>query len=167
MKFKEYLDEELKIIKMNLPKTSKEFNLFWNDKFDSNHDMFSRIKRTKLNRKEAIKTIISGIDSVSEELKKNDGMYIIDFKESKFFLSVYMEKDFKTLNIKTILDYDMLLRVRDVRLSVNEAETLFDIDLSEFYKNGFINGYYGSLFIEENIPRTELDIFLDRVLDYK
>ena len=75
-----------------------------------------------------------------------------------------MEKYKKTLVIKTILDYSMKLRASNRRLPVNEAEELFEMDLSEFYKDGFVNGYYGSFLIEENVKRTELDVFLDIII---
>lgn len=166
--FREYLnqrtDEALKIVKMKLPAKSKDFNLLWNDKFSSGHDLYSRISRTNLNRKEAINTIIKGIDTASRDLKSGEGVFVIDFKKSEFFLTVYMEKDKRTLVIKTILGYDMKLRTTDRRLAVNEAETLFEMDLSEFYSDGFINGYYGSFLIEENVKRTELDVFLDIII---
>lgn len=166
--FREYLnqrtDEALKIVKMQLPDKSKDFNLQWNDKFSSGHDLYSRISRTNLTRKEAINTILRGIDAASQDLKSGDGVFVIDFKKSEFFLTVYMEKDKKTLVIKTILDYSMKLRATDRRLAVNEAEELFEMDLSEFYSDGFINGYYGSFLIEENVKRTELDVFLDIII---
>lgn len=162
--FMEKIQENLKIVKMNLPKQSKEFHLQWNDKFSSGHDLYSRIPRTNMTRKKAIQTIINGIDAASSVLKQNEGVFVIDFKKSEFFLTVYMEKDKKTLVIKTILDYSMKLRATDRKLSVNESEELFDMDLSEFYKDGFVNGYYGSFLIEENVARTELDIFLDLII---
>lgn len=159
MKFRD-LCEELKIVKMSLPEKISDFKVHWNDKFEQNHDMFSRIKRTGLTRKEAIKIIKNGIEDASEELKKNDGIYIIDFTESKFYLSVYMEKNFKDLNIKTILDYNMILRAKDRKLSVNEAEEMFNISLLEFYKDGFVNTYSGSLYLEESVDRSELDVWI-------
>ena len=163
-KMQEDLIEASNVVKMNLPAISKEFNLQWNDKFSSGHDLYSRISRTKLTRKEVIDTIIRGIDESSSTLKQNEGVFIIDFKKSEFFLTVYMEKDKKTLVIKTILDYSMKLRASDRRLAVNEAEELFEMDLSEFYTDGFINGYYGSFLIEENVKRSELDVFLDIII---
>ena len=149
---------------MNLPTESKEFNLQWNDKFTAGHDLYSRISRTKLTRKEAIDTIIRGIDEASPTLKQHEGVFVIDFEKSEFFLTVYMEKDKKTLVVKTILDYDMKLRASDRKLPVNEAEELFDMNLSDFYKDGVVNGYYGSFLIEENFNRTELDVFLDIII---
>lgn len=158
------INEALKIVKMQLPPKSKYFDLQWNDKFSSGHDLYSRISRTNLTRKEAINTILRGIDVASKDLKSNDGAFVIDFKKSEFFLTVYMEKDKKTLVIKTILNYSMKLRATDRKLSVNEAEELFEMDLSEFYADGFVNGYYGSFLIEENVKRTELDVFLDIII---
>lgn len=152
------------IFKLSLPRESKEFNLLWGDKFQPGHDLYSRISRTKLTRKEAISTIIRGIDEASSTLKQNEGVFVIDFEKSQFFLTVYMEKDKKTLVVKTILDYSMKLRASDRKLPVNEAEELFEMNLSEFYKDGFINGYYGSFLIEENVKRTELDVFLDIII---
>jgi hypothetical protein len=66
-----------------------------------------------------------------------------------------MEKDKKTLVVKTILDYDMALRASDRKLPVDEVEQMFDMNLLEFKKDGFINGYYGSFLIEENVKRNE------------
>ena len=149
---------------MLLSTKSKEFNLQWNDKFSSGHDLYSRISRTNLTRKEGIDAILRSIDAASRDLKSGEGVFVIDFKKSEFFLTVYMEKDKKTLVIKTILDYSMKLRATDRRLDVNEAEELFEMDLSEFYSDGFINGYYGSFLIEENVKRTELDVFLDIII---
>ena len=159
------MNEVLKITKMNLPTKTEDFDLIWNDKFSSGHDLYSRIIRTGKSRKEAIAIILKGISAAASQLKSNDGMYIIDFKKSEFYLTVYLEKDLRTLVIKTILDYSMKLRPSDRKLSINEAEELLDIDLSEFYKDGFINGYFGSLLIEENVPRTELDVFIDLILE--
>ena len=62
--------EALKVVKMNLPTNSKEFNLQWYDKFSSGHDLCSRISRTKLTRKEAIDTIIRDIDESSSTSKE-------------------------------------------------------------------------------------------------
>jgi len=160
--------EALKIKKLNLPNSTKKgIPLEWNDKHNNKHNFFDRVKRADLNRNEVIPKIVKSLDDLSDELSYG-GPFIISFTKSKFYLSVFVETKNKIPNekinkisIKTILTWDMKLRDKDKILDINEVEELYDFDLSEFYKDGFVNSYYGGLLIEESIDRKSLEVFPD------
>jgi len=167
MSFEHSFKEALKIKKMNLPKfTPNNIPLEWNDKPGS-HNFFDRVKRANLNRNEVIPKILKSVDELSN-LLSDGGPFIISFTESEFYLSVFVETFKKIPNeritkvtIKTILTHDMKLRQKDRVLDIKEAEKLFNLDLREFYEDGFVNSYYGSLLIEESLDRKSLEVFPD------
>lgn len=157
------VDEVLQIKKMQLPTHSKNFKTVeWNDKL-KDHEMFSRIKtRTNLSRKEFVEKIMKVID---EEKFITDGPYVIKFFKSEFYVTVFVKLEEKYINIKTVLAYDMRLRANDRVFTVQEAEEIFSLDLSEFYKDGFVNSYYGNLLIEESLDRSTLEVFSNYILN--
>jgi len=151
------MNEALKVLKLRLPTKSKRWNhLDWNDEKKS-HEMFERIKtRTSLTRKDIVEKIVQALDEIDFA---SDGLYIINFKKSNFKLVVFVKTKEATVQIKTVLSSSMLTRPSDKVLSINEAESIYDIDLKEFYENGFVNGCYGSLLIEETVDRSQLEVF--------
>lgn len=153
------LEEALTITKMNLPTSSKKFKkIDWNDA-KSNHELYARLKdRTDASRKQIIEKIIKAIDAIDFI---TDGPYVIKFTKSEFYLSVFVKKSESYIQIKTILAYNMRLRENDRVLTINEAEELFNYDLSEFYKDEFVNSYYGNMLIEESLDRNKLEVFID------
>ncbi len=159
MKYQELL-EKLKIVKMSLPNKSTKFSLIWNDKASS-HELFDRIKtRTGLTRKQAISTIVTGVD-LSAEHMVTDGPWVIRFTKSEFMVIVFKEKD--KVTIKTVLAGKMKVRPNDRPIDIKEAEELFDINLSEFYEDGFYNGMVGNLLIEESIDSKALEVFVEYI----
>lgn len=153
------LTEALTITKLNLPKISRKFRIVdWNDA-KSNRELYARLKdRTTSSRKEIIEKIVKAIDILDFP---TDGPYVIKFTKSEFYLSVFVKKSESYIQIKTILAYNMRLRENDRVLSINEAEEIFNYDLSEFYKDGFVNSYYGNMLIEESLDRSKLEVFID------
>jgi hypothetical protein len=157
MLFKDYINEKLQITKMKLPDRTSKYKLNWNDKKE--HQLFDRLKsRTDLKRKEVVNVIVTAIDKAD----LIEGPYVLNLTKSNFKVLIYKEKD-NTVNVKSIFGMDFKLRKSDRPLNINEAEELFDLDLSEFYKDGFVNSYYGSFLIEESLDRNTLEVFPEEI----
>jgi len=150
--FNTELNEELRIQKMNLPKQACKYRLIWNDK--DYHNFYDRLKRIDIPRKTIIDTIVKGICTLN---LKHDGPYILKFTESKFYVSIFLED--KDINVKTILSFDMKLRKNDKVMPIQEVEKMFNLDLSEFYSDGFVNSFYGNLLIEESVEDDILEVY--------
>ncbi len=116
--------------------------------------------RTGLTRKQAISTIVTGVD-LSAEHMVTDGPWVIRFTKSEFMVIVFKEKD--KVTIKTVLAGKMKVRPNDRPIDIKEAEELFDINLSEFYEDGFCNGMVGNLLIEESIDSKALEVFVEYI----
>ena len=160
MKFKQFT-ESFTVTKLNLPTSSPEFpNIKWNDKID--HSMFAKIlSRTNTTRKDFQNKFIEALPTLKAKLYS--GPSIVTFEKSKFKLSVWLENTGE-LVIKTILAYNMITRPTDRVLTIQEAENLFNQDLTEFYIDGFVNHFNGSFLIEESKYSEYMEVFIDEVI---
>lgn len=142
-----------------LPSTTAIFpQITWHDAFKTS------LPSEPETSKQIVDTILRTLEGVRSYTETfNGGLFVFAYERPAFKLLTTMDKDdHDRLHIKRVVAYDEVLGLMDI----HEAEKLFLTDLSEFYKDGFINSYYGTALIEESLDRSYLEVYLDTRLVY-
>ena len=142
-----------------LPTTTAIFpQLIWHDAFKTSLPSESHTRNQIV---DTLLRTLEGVRSYTDIF--NGGLFVFAYEHPAFKLLATMdEDDHDRLHIKRVVAYDEVLGPMDI----HEAEQLFLTDLSQFYKDGFINSYYGTALIEESYDRSYLEVHLDTRLVY-
>ena len=145
MKFKDFLDEELRIVKKNWNLTSLKYNVEMNDKID--HNMLDRILlRTNLKYNEFQRKVQSGINYVDKKKITKPIMIGLYYKKSNFTVLFFINPDNNYLRVSTVLDSTM------------EQKNTVKWELNEFNKEHNINLYCS---LNECKPDLEYSILIE------
>ena len=116
--FRDFLNEELKIVKKNWKLTSKKYNVEINDKVQ--HSFLERISdRTNLKYNEFGRKIQAGIDYIDTKNITKDIMIGLNYTKSNFIILFLVKPINKYLRVSTVLDSDMILK-GSIKWDINE-----------------------------------------------
>lgn len=137
MGFKEFISEELKIVKKNWKLEIDDYTVEVNDKLD--HDLLNRIySRTNLKTNQFNEKLQKGLDYINSKLKKGkitkDIMIGINYTKSEFIVLFLVKPDSKYIRVSTVLDKDMIVK-GSIKWDLNEFNdfnnTKIDYNINE------------------------------------
>lgn len=131
MSFKEFISEELKIVKKNWKLSLPDFTVEVNDKID--HALLDRIyARTNLKTNQFNEKLQKGLDYIYKKLQKgkitNDVMIGIKYTISDFIVLFLVKPESKYIRISTVLDSDMVQRGM-IKWDLNEFNSEHNLNL--------------------------------------